>query len=102
MDVESGVLDRGRCEPEVVPNIDGDFERLGRSTCIAKGLGLRSVLSVPFATLGCSASAIFWRGVMSTQPNDKRLQYQTVNKPVGGHVERLQSVLTQRGLQKQQ
>lgn len=89
MDVESGVLDRGGCEPEVVSNIDGDFERLGRSTCIAKGLGLGSVFTVPLATVGCSASAILWREVMNTQPNDKRLQLKTVNRPVGGHVEHL-------------
>lgn|SRR5258706_3374485 len=101
MDAESGVLDRGTCEPEIVSNIDGDFERLGRSTCIARGLGLGSGLSVPFATLSCSASAIFWREVMNTQLNDKRLQWKTVDRPVGGHVEHLQSVLTQWALQKQ-
>ena len=44
-------------------NIDGDFERLGRSTSIARGLGVGSVVSVPFATLGCPVSVIFWREV---------------------------------------
>lgn len=89
------MLDKGRCEPEVVSNIDGDFERFGRSTSITRGLGVGSVASVPLATSGCSASAIFWREVINNKLNDKRLQCKTVDRPVGGHVEPLQSVLAQ-------
>lgn len=95
------MLDGGRCEPEVVSNIDGDFERFGRSTSIARGLGVGCVASVPFATLGRSASAILWREVINTKLDDKRLQCKTVDRPVGHHVERLQSVLAQWTLQRQ-
>lgn len=57
----SSVLDRGGCEPEGGSSADGDFERLGRSTSITFGIGLGNVTSVPFARLGCPASAVFWR-----------------------------------------
>ena len=55
------MLDRGGCEPEDGSSVDEDFERLGRPTSIAWGIGVGSAASVPFATLGCSASAAFWR-----------------------------------------
>lgn len=60
MDAESGVLGRGGCEPESVSSVDGDFERLGRSTSRLWGIGVGSVASVPLATLGLLASAVFW------------------------------------------
>jgi len=53
-------MDKGGCEPEGGSSVDGDFERLGRSTSIEFGIGVRSVASVPLATSGCSASAVFW------------------------------------------
>ena len=59
--MESGLLDRGGCEPEGGYSVDGDFGRVGRSMSITFGIGFGNVASVPFARLGCPASAVFWK-----------------------------------------